>query len=152
VKDLFDNTLHEIEGVQTPINDTLNIKNGMNYAMFLEAILRICYYRAENEGVPYKRVLDQIFNDASNNIDIQKRTLEDPVLAIVYSPEVCAEFEQYTDVLQAVFDKFASNPDGFYMELKHDAFIHIMIESGIVVVPKKKEETKKEETKKKTAA
>ena len=55
-------------------------------------------------------------------------------------------------MLQAVFDKFASNPDGFYMELKHDAFVHIMIESGIVVVPKKKEETKKEETKKKTAA
>ena len=65
----------------------------MNYAMFLEAILRICYYRAENEGIPYKRVLDQVFNDAGNNIDIQKRTLEDPVLAIVYSPEVCAEFE-----------------------------------------------------------
>ncbi len=55
-------------------------------------------------------------------------------------------------MLQAVFDKYASNPDGFYMELKHDAFVHIMIESGIVVVPKKKEETKKEETKKKTAA
>jgi len=70
VKDLFDNTLHEIEGVMTPINDTLNIKNGMNYAMFLEAILRICYYRAENEGIPYKRVLDQVFNDAGNNIDI----------------------------------------------------------------------------------
>lgn len=74
------------------------------------------------------------------------------MLAIVYSPEVCAEFEKFTDLLQAVFEKFASMPDGFYLEMKHDMFIHVMIESGIVVVPKKKEETKKEETKKKTAA
>lgn len=57
VKDLFENTLNEIEGIEM-LDDTLNIKNGMNYAMFLEAILRICYYRAENEGVSYKKVLD----------------------------------------------------------------------------------------------
>lgn len=26
------NTLSEIEGIQIPIEDTLNVKNGMNYA------------------------------------------------------------------------------------------------------------------------
>jgi len=37
-----------------PVEDTLNIKNGLNYAQFLEAILRIAYWRSENEGIPYK--------------------------------------------------------------------------------------------------
>lgn len=58
ITDLFHNTLVEIEGVMTPLEDTCNVKNGMNYAMFLEAILRICYYRAENDGIAYKKVLD----------------------------------------------------------------------------------------------
>lgn len=41
------NTLQEIDGITMPIEDTLNIKNGMNYSQFLEAILRIGYLRSE---------------------------------------------------------------------------------------------------------
>lgn len=40
--------LHEI--INLPISDTLNIKNGLNYATFLEAIIRIAYYRLDESG------------------------------------------------------------------------------------------------------
>ncbi len=35
--------LHEI--IHLPISDTLNVKNGLNYAQFLESIIRIAYYK-----------------------------------------------------------------------------------------------------------
>ena len=41
------NTLQEIDGITMPVDDTLNIKNGLNYAQFLEALLRIGYLKAE---------------------------------------------------------------------------------------------------------
>lgn len=42
-KDTYD-LLIQMEGIITyPIDDTLNIKNGLNFAKFLEAILRIAY-------------------------------------------------------------------------------------------------------------
>jgi len=40
--------LHEIDGFVAPIQETLVIFNGLNYAQFLEAILRIAYYKKEN--------------------------------------------------------------------------------------------------------
>jgi hypothetical protein len=58
---LFNSTLQEIDGVTMPVEDTLNIKNGLNYAQFLEAILRIAYWRSENEGIPYKQAIESIF-------------------------------------------------------------------------------------------
>ena len=61
VIDLFNSTLQEIDGVYMPVEDTLNIKNGINYAQFLEAILRIAYYRSDNEGIPYKQSIEGIF-------------------------------------------------------------------------------------------
>jgi len=53
--------LHEL--VNLPLNDTLNIKNGMNYAMFLESIIRIAYHKVEENGESdvdgaYKNVLE----------------------------------------------------------------------------------------------
>lgn len=39
----------EIDGVKTPFADTLNTENALNYAQFLEAILRIAYYK-KNES------------------------------------------------------------------------------------------------------
>jgi len=38
----------EIDDVKPPFADTLNIMNGLNYAQFLEAILRIAYYKKDN--------------------------------------------------------------------------------------------------------
>jgi hypothetical protein len=39
--------LSSIEGVLKHLNDTLNIKNGLNYAQFLEALLRIAFNKAD---------------------------------------------------------------------------------------------------------
>jgi NADH:ubiquinone oxidoreductase subunit D len=44
-----------------PVEDTLNIKNGMNYAQFLEAILRIAYIKAEENNTTFKMALEKIF-------------------------------------------------------------------------------------------
>ena len=61
VVDIF-NTLSEIEGVQIPIEDTLNVKNGMNYAQFLEAILRIGYLKTtEGSYGSFKNTLEKMF-------------------------------------------------------------------------------------------
>lgn len=49
IVDMFQ-TLQLIDGVVLPVEDTLNIKNGLNYAQFLEAILRIGYIKAEETG------------------------------------------------------------------------------------------------------
>jgi hypothetical protein len=40
--------MKEIDGVNLPFSDTLNILNGLNYAQFLEAILRIAYWKKNN--------------------------------------------------------------------------------------------------------
>lgn len=44
----FAEYIQEIDGFQASIQETLNIFNGMNYAQFLEAILRIAYYKKAN--------------------------------------------------------------------------------------------------------
>jgi hypothetical protein len=73
----------EIDGVNIPFADTLNILNGMNYAQFLEAILRIAYYKKEHSdqaGNPegFKNTLESMFADA--DLDIKKRQKNDPIL------------------------------------------------------------------------
>jgi len=40
--------MKDIDGVNLPFGDTLNILNGLNYAQFLEAILRIAYWKKNN--------------------------------------------------------------------------------------------------------
>jgi len=46
----FTQSLHEIDGIYVPIDDTLNVKGGMNYAQFLSALLRIAYIKAEQSN------------------------------------------------------------------------------------------------------
>jgi hypothetical protein len=45
---LASEAMKEIDGVNLPFGDTLNILNGLNYAQFLEAILRIAYWKKGN--------------------------------------------------------------------------------------------------------
>lgn len=40
--------LHEL--IHVPLTDTLNIKNGLNYALFLESIIRIGYHKLDLSG------------------------------------------------------------------------------------------------------
>lgn len=62
-------TLKDIEGLNMPPDDTLNVRNGMNYAQFLEALLRICMYKSELAEVKlpgaFKRVLEDVFKGDS---------------------------------------------------------------------------------------
>lgn len=49
-----------------PLQDTLNIRNGITYSQLLEAILRIAYVKLEesdfaNKEDGFKLVLEQIF-------------------------------------------------------------------------------------------
>ena len=37
--------LHEL--IHIPISDTLNVKNGLNYSLFLESIIRIAYSKLD---------------------------------------------------------------------------------------------------------
>ena len=47
VQKYFITTLKDIEGINIPPDDTINVKNGINYAQFLEALLRICMHKSE---------------------------------------------------------------------------------------------------------
>lgn len=79
--------LHEI--IHLPLSDTLNIKNGLNYALFLEAIIRIAYYKMDeseqyaSNDFGYKNVLDTIFSNG--NIELKRRMMDDRMLSELYS-------------------------------------------------------------------
>ena len=69
--------MHEIDFVHIPFQDTLNINNTLNYAQFLEAILRIAYYKKDNsqeKGSPdgFKNTLEAMFADVE--LDITKKS------------------------------------------------------------------------------
>jgi hypothetical protein len=70
-------TLKDIEGVNAPPDDTLNVRNGLNYAQFLEAILRICIFKADMSGAKgeYKRVLEDLFKGSEKRDDFSTRTV-----------------------------------------------------------------------------
>lgn len=131
-----------------PIDDTLNIKNGMNYAQFLSAILRIGYLKAEASGdqssQSYKNALDAMFQN--QNIDVAKRQAADPTYNQVYSLEANNVFFEFQVTLSAIFTcKSVKLGDTFLLMSKHE-FVGLVNEIGLFVVPKKKsaEEEKKE--------
>lgn len=82
----------------------------MNYAQFLEAILRIACARSENAGVPfiqaYKQNLENLFQNP--NIEIKKRIEEDPILEMVYNAQNSLVFLDNEVILQAIFSEKAS--------------------------------------------
>jgi hypothetical protein len=75
--------MKEIDGVNLPFGDTLNILNGLNYAQFLEAILRIAYWKKNNSDQAsnhdgFKNTLEAMFADSE--LDIKKNAKGDEVL------------------------------------------------------------------------
>jgi hypothetical protein len=42
-------SMHNI--IRTPIQDTMEIRNGINYSGFLEGIIRTAYYRLDDQGL-----------------------------------------------------------------------------------------------------
>ena len=145
--------LGNIEGVDFPIKpDTLEILNGMNYAQFLEALLRIGYIKAQqNEEFGknslnniYKNELEKIFT--GSQIDMTKRAKEDNILEEFYSEASRTIFHNYQKVLCAIFADRSRNREKTYPELDKEAFVLLMKETGIFKTPKPltKEEEKKE--------
>lgn len=70
--------MQEIDFVTIPFQDTLNVNNSLNYAQFLEALLRIAYYKKDNsdkKGSPdgFKDTLETMFADQAVDLDIKKK-------------------------------------------------------------------------------
>jgi hypothetical protein len=42
-------SMHSI--IRTPLQDTMEVRNGINYAGFLEGIIRTAYYRLDDQGL-----------------------------------------------------------------------------------------------------
>ena len=144
----FQTSLHEIDGMYTPVDDTLNIKAGMNYAQFLSALLRIGYIKADLSGdqtsQAYKNALEQMFQNS--NIDIEKRRQQDPILNLVYNQDTEVIFLDGEVELMSIFHAKGNKYGGTFHMLGKAEFIGMMSEIGLLIHPKKKtpEEEKKE--------
>ena len=143
----FTESLHEIDGMNVPVDDTLNIRGGMNYAQFLSALLRIAYIKKDQSGdtsnQAYKNALDLMFQNSS--IDIQKRQIHDPDLQTVYEHSVLQKFLIYEEPLCALFSAKAVKLGDTYLQMHKQEFINILGEIGLLIYPKEKspEEEKK---------
>jgi len=145
------NTLSEIEGIQIPIEDTLNVKNGMNYAQFLEAILRIGYLRtSEGPEGSFKNTLEKMFQQAS--IDINKRMEQDQALSYVYNQETVNVFLNNEVLMCAIFLQKAQNRYAAYHELSKGDFCEMLGEARILIEPKPKKEGEESKTEEKDKA
>lgn len=159
VNGFFKKDLTNIEGVDFPLDlktDTLEIRNGMNYAMFLEALLRIGYIKAEAHpdfgknslNNVFKNELEKIFTGAQ--IDMKKREKEDQVIQEFYSEPMRDIFYKYQVLLCAIFDDKAKDREATYKELNKEDFVMLIREAGLYKVPKplsKEEEKKMKEAK-----
>ena len=136
--------MHEIDGVQIPFADTLNIMNGLNYAQFLEAILRIAYYKKENsdqatnaEG--YKNTLEAMFADAE--LDIKKKAkandIEGQVKSNMLDLSNASFFSENFEQLAAIFSE-KGMIKGDCLELSKSDFVSILKDAGILILPAKK--------------
>jgi ribosomal protein L12E/L44/L45/RPP1/RPP2 len=142
--------LHEIDGLNIPFSDTLNLMNGVNYAQFLEAFLMIANQKTKaKEGSGdsaqefnrlYKETLKDIFENAT--FEMEKRMKIDQFLVNVFSEGVNRVFFEHSVLLQSVFETFGIIRNGTYLELDKDSFVRMLKESEILILPKPKEEVK----------
>lgn len=146
--DFFSQSLNEIDGVIVPVDDTLNVKGGLNYAQFLQALLRIGYIKAENSNdsspQAYKNALDNMFN--AQGIDPQKRGMADPLVALTYTAENNRAFYENELLLCALFTARSQKLGDTFLQMPKEAFVTIIHELDLFIEPKKKspEEEKKE--------
>lgn len=137
VTNLFSETLRLIDGIGHVVEDTVHIRNGFNYAQFLEAILRIGYVKAANsEDAPndFKTALDKIFQNP--NLDIKKRVEDDPVLANMYFNKMPKLFKDNEEILCAVYSEKAHIVGDTYPQLHKNDFVSILSDAGLLIIPK----------------
>ena len=144
----FQQSLHEIDGIYVPVDDTLNIKGGVNYAQFLSALLRIAYIKVDQSGdqssQSYKNALDAMFQNS--RIDIKGRQTEDPILAFVHDSDNTKVFYEYETLLCAIFTAKSLKLGETFIQMPKAEFVALMREINLLILPKKKtpEEEKKE--------
>jgi hypothetical protein len=126
-------SLHDL--VHMPITDSLNVKNGFNYSMFLESIIRIAYHKLDEHGPGsddggFKGVLEQMFNDG--NIELKRRMMDDRMLSELYSHDNGKVFYEHSTLLSAVFSAKAQLQLENFLEMSKEDFMGILVESGIL--------------------
>lgn len=78
--------MHQVDAVRIPFQDTMNVMNGLNYAQFLESILRIAYSKLDNSAEKgaedgFANQLETMFGDA--DLDIKKKAKSDETLQMM---------------------------------------------------------------------
>jgi hypothetical protein len=130
--------MQEIDGVQLPFKHTLNINNGLNYAQFLEAILRIAYFKKENSDQAsnpdgFKNTLESMFDDA--DLDIKKKSKNDTVIQKLLDLSSHGFFEENFELLGAIFC-LKGMPKADHIELNKGDFVSLLKDAGILIIPK----------------
>jgi hypothetical protein len=92
--------------IRMPVDDTLNIKNGLNFAQFLECILQSAYFKLNEAGRTqeddaYGDTLQKLFQTATN--EIKHRAADDFLSAELYSAESQKVFYDNYGLLAAIF-------------------------------------------------
>lgn len=133
--------MQEIDFVQIPFQDTLNVHNSLNYAQFLEALLRIAYYKKDNsdkKGSPdgFKDTLESMFADV--DIDIKKKSRQDRVRATMLELSGHGFFAQHYDLLAAIFNEKAIQKQDNHLEMSKTDFVHLLRECELLIIPVKK--------------
>ena len=141
--------MHQIDGVHIPFQDTLNIYNGLNYAQFLEAILRIAY-RLKDDGPErnnedgFANTLETLF--AECELDIEKVGKGDIVVGTLLQLAKSGIMREHYPLLGAVFDTKALpvKEEAQVLEMRKSDFIDMLKDCDLLIFPKKKEEEKKD--------
>ena len=119
-----------------PPENVLNVKNGLNMAQFLEAILRIVDFQAEESKVPddpdndkkFRIILQSIFQDGYANL--QNKIEEDRLFAHLYTGECQMLFNQNYQFLGGIYQQKAVNTVGLGLGLTFEDFYSILEEAG----------------------
>ena len=98
----------------------------MNYAQFLEALLRIAYYKKENsskkvEADGFKDTLETMFADVE--LDIKKKAKNDPILNSMMELSQSGFFADHYDLLGGIFSEKAIPKQDHHFEMDKKDFI-----------------------------
>ena len=83
------------------------------------------------------------------NIELKKRMMDDRMLSELYSVDNCKVFYEHYNLLAAIFTLKGMLYLETFLELQKEEFMHILIDSGILVEGKDKDDDKSGEIKKK---
>ena len=129
-----------------PIKDSLNLMNGMNFAKFIEGILRIAYYnlkleqekdentKNEEGSSPkmMKKVYGKIYIDLGSSLNFmiqhhliprKEEIFKDQIKLLMSRPSIISVFQKYIDLLSGIFAKSGSPMAETEYELKKSEFI-----------------------------